>query len=68
MSMTRTPRARFFEPFIHFTSPDPPTRNNFSFKCHRKDSSPTVKDQSVVFAVNDISFHPIHGTFSTCGM
>jgi len=21
----------------------------------------------VVFAVNDISFHPIHGTFSTCG-
>lgn len=41
--------------------------NNFSFKCHRRDSSATVKDQSLVFAVNDISFHPIHGTFSTCG-
>lgn len=21
----------------------------------------------MVFAVNDISFHPVHGTFSTCG-
>ncbi|PCH42139.1 WD40 repeat-like protein [Wolfiporia cocos MD-104 SS10] len=41
--------------------------NNFSFKCHRRDQSPTTKDQSLVFAVNDISFHPVHGTFSTCG-
>ncbi|KAH9945304.1 Poly(A)+ RNA export protein [Epithele typhae] len=41
--------------------------NNFSFKCHRRDQSPTTKDQSLVYAVNDISFHPIHGTFSTCG-
>ncbi|KAJ6570297.1 WD40-repeat-containing domain protein [Mycena vulgaris] len=41
--------------------------NNFSFKCHRRDSSPTTKDAAVVFAVNDISFHPVHGTFSTCG-
>ncbi|CDO75792.1 hypothetical protein BN946_scf184934.g7 [Trametes cinnabarina] len=41
--------------------------NNFSFKCHRRDQSPTSKDQSLVYAVNDISFHPVHGTFSTCG-
>ncbi|KAJ7601829.1 WD40-repeat-containing domain protein [Mycena polygramma] len=41
--------------------------NNFSFKCHRRDSSPTQKDGAIVFAVNDISFHPVHGTFSTCG-
>ncbi|CCM00075.1 uncharacterized protein FIBRA_02102 [Fibroporia radiculosa] len=41
--------------------------DNFSFKCHRRDQSPTQKDQSLVFAVNDISFHPVHGTFSTCG-
>ncbi|OCB89411.1 WD40 repeat-like protein [Sanghuangporus baumii] len=40
---------------------------NFSFKCHRKDQSPTVKDQTMVFAVNDIVFHPVHGTFSTAG-
>ncbi|KAI3613757.1 poly + rna export protein [Moniliophthora roreri] len=41
--------------------------NNFSFKCHRRDSNPNTKDQSLVYAVNDISFHPVHGTFSTCG-
>ncbi|KAJ7178690.1 WD40-repeat-containing domain protein [Mycena crocata] len=41
--------------------------NNFSFKCHRRDSTPTTKDAAIVFAVNDISFHPVHGTFSTCG-
>ncbi|KAI8065792.1 WD40-repeat-containing domain protein [Gongronella butleri] len=33
---------------------------NFSFKCHRDDTKN-------VYVVNDISFHPIHGTFSTCG-
>ncbi|KAG8213032.1 WD40-repeat-containing domain protein [Butyriboletus roseoflavus] len=41
--------------------------NNFSFKCHRRDQTPNAKDQSLVYAVNDISFHPVHGTFSTCG-
>ena len=41
--------------------------NNFSFKCHRRDQTPSSKDQSLVYAVNDISFHPVHGTFSTCG-
>ncbi|KAI0087307.1 Poly(A)+ RNA export protein [Irpex rosettiformis] len=41
--------------------------SNFSFKCHRRDQSPTSKDQSLVYAVNDITFHPVHGTFSTCG-
>ncbi|KAF8207178.1 hypothetical protein K438DRAFT_2013703 [Mycena galopus ATCC 62051] len=24
-------------------------------------------NDAVIFAVNDISFHPVHGTFSTCG-
>ena len=41
--------------------------NNFSFKCHRRDQTPSSKDQSLVYAVNDITFHPVHGTFSTCG-
>ncbi|KAF8896566.1 WD40-repeat-containing domain protein [Infundibulicybe gibba] len=41
--------------------------NNFSFKCHRRDATPNGKDQGLVYAVNDISFHPVHGTFSTCG-
>jgi len=38
---------------------------NYSFKCHRKDRAP--KDQSMIYAVNDISFHPVTGIFSTCG-
>lgn len=40
--------------------------SNFSFKCHRKDASPTNRSSSMVYAVNDISFHP-YGTFSTAG-
>ncbi|KAL0567659.1 RNA export factor gle2 [Marasmius crinis-equi] len=46
---------------------DKDSSNNFSFKCHRRDSAPNNKDQAMVYAVNDISFHPVHGTFSTCG-
>ena len=41
-------------------------RSNFSFKCHRQ-SPPNTKDQSNVYSVNAISFHPEHGTFSTAG-
>ncbi|KAF7312176.1 Poly + rna export protein [Mycena indigotica] len=41
--------------------------SNFSFKCHRRDSTPNTKDGSLVYAINDISFHPVHGTFSTAG-
>ncbi|KAF5371866.1 hypothetical protein D9615_009527 [Tricholomella constricta] len=46
---------------------DKDSANNFSFKCHRRDNVPNSKDQALVYAVNDISFHPVHGTFSTCG-
>lgn len=40
--------------------------SNFSFKCHRE-TPPTNRDVSNVYAVNAISFHPVHGTFSTAG-
>ena len=30
-------------------------------------SDATGKDQTLVFSVNDIKFHPVHGTFTTCG-
>lgn len=33
---------------------------NFSFKCHRDDSKN-------IYAVHDLGFHPVHGTFSTAG-
>ncbi|KAL0954549.1 hypothetical protein HGRIS_003515 [Hohenbuehelia grisea] len=41
--------------------------NDYSFKCHRQNSSPTKNDAALVYPVNDIAFHPVHGTFSTCG-
>ncbi|EGP83103.1 poly(A)+ RNA export protein [Zymoseptoria brevis] len=40
--------------------------SNFSFKCHRQ-TPPNDRTISNVFAVNAISFHPQHGTFSTAG-
>jgi len=40
--------------------------NNFSFKCHRQQST-TDRNVSNVYSVNAISFHPQHGTFSTAG-
>ena len=40
--------------------------SNFSFKCHRE--TPTGQSNvSNVYSVNAISFHPVHGTFSTAG-
>ncbi|KAI9676741.1 MAG: RNA export factor gle2 [Trizodia sp. TS-e1964] len=39
---------------------------NFSFKCHRE-TPPNQRDISNVYSVNAISFHPVHGTFSTAG-
>ncbi|KAJ5343810.1 hypothetical protein N7541_008514 [Penicillium brevicompactum] len=40
--------------------------SNFSFKCHRE--TPTgQRDVCNIYSVNSITFHPIHGTFSTAG-
>lgn len=36
-------------------------RKNFSFKCHRDETSKKI------YSVNDVSFHPVHGTFTTAG-
>ncbi|CAK5279250.1 unnamed protein product [Mycena citricolor] len=46
---------------------DKDSSNNFSFRCHRVEVTPNNKNNINVFAVNDISFHPVQGTFSTCG-
>lgn len=45
---------------------DKDQNNNFSFKCHRQQST-SDRNASNVFAVNAISFHPEYGTFSTAG-
>ncbi|KAI2630057.1 Poly(A)+ RNA export protein [Xylaria nigripes] len=43
---------------------DKDSSSNFSFKCHRDAPSGSITQ---VYTVNDISFHPQHGTFSTAG-
>ena len=40
--------------------------SNFSFKCHRQPST-TDNSTTDVYAVNAMSIHPQHGTFSTAG-
>lgn len=39
---------------------------NFSFKCHRQTPNP-AKNETDIYAVNAISFHPQQGTFCTAG-
>lgn len=43
---------------------DKDSSNNFSFKCHRETPQ---RDVNNIYSVNAISFHPVHGTFSTAG-
>lgn len=39
-------------------------KDNFTFKCHRVNGTSNYQD---IYAVNDIAFHPIHGTLATVG-
>lgn len=49
---------------IHYVqTPNP--KDNFTFKCHR--SNGTNNGYQDIFAVNDIAFHPTHGTLATVG-
>ncbi|RWS03840.1 mRNA export factor-like protein [Dinothrombium tinctorium] len=49
---------------IQYVSPQNP-KDNFTFKCHR--SNGTNNGYQDIFAVNDIAFHPHHGTLATVG-
>ncbi len=40
-------------------------KDNFTFKCHR--SNGVNQGYQDIYAVNDIAFHPIHGTLATVG-
>merc|ERR1712115_716681 len=40
-------------------------KDNFTFKCHR--SNGTTNGFQDIYAVNDIAFHPVHGTLATVG-
>merc|ERR1712228_38227 len=47
--------------YVNTTNP----KDNFTFKCHR--SNGAVNGFQDIFAVNDIAFHPVHGTLATVG-
>ncbi|CAG0914771.1 unnamed protein product [Notodromas monacha] len=49
---------------VQYVSPTNP-KDNFTFKCHR--STEIVNGSQDIYAVNDIAFHPIHGTLATVG-
>lgn len=49
---------------IHHVNPTNP-KDNFTFKCHRANG--TTGGVQDIFAVNDIAFHPGHGTLATVG-
>lgn len=49
---------------IQYVQPANP-KDNFTFKCHR--SNGQVNGFQDIYAVNDIAFHPIHGTLATVG-
>ncbi|KAG9353209.1 hypothetical protein JZ751_017785 [Albula glossodonta] len=51
---------------IHYINPPNPAKDNFTFKCHRSNGTNTTAPQDI-YAVNDISFHPVHGTLATVG-
>ncbi|CAF3753528.1 unnamed protein product [Adineta steineri] len=43
-----------------------PSADNFTFKCHRSTPAAPANTQDI-FSVNDIAFHPVHGTLATVG-
>lgn len=49
---------------IHYVNPQNP-KDNFTFKCHR--SNGTTNGFQDIYTVNEIKFHPVHGTLSTAG-
>jgi len=48
---------------IQYVNPTSP-KDNFTFKCHRVNPTAGYQD---IYAVNDIAFHPVHGTLATVG-
>jgi len=50
---------------IQYINATPNSKDNFTFKCHRS-NVPNQQFQDI-YAVNDIKFHPVHGTLATVG-
>jgi mRNA export factor len=51
---------------IQYVNPSNP-KDNFTFKCHRSNPVGAGNNVQDIFPVNDIKFHPVHGTLATVG-
>lgn len=51
---------------IQYVDPGQQQNLGFSFKCHREQAT-TSRSETKIYAVNDICFHPVFGTFATVG-
>ncbi|CCC68005.1 hypothetical protein NCAS_0A14470 [Naumovozyma castellii] len=54
---------------IRYVDDEMQKKSGFSFKCHRQNNPNRTagSQQSLVYPVNSIAFHPIYGTFATAG-
>ncbi|KAF2482954.1 nuclear pore complex subunit [Neohortaea acidophila] len=57
---------------VEWFDPDFNNDNKYAFKCHRQttktvDQDGAEKDVDIVYPVNALAFHPVHGTFATGG-
>lgn len=55
---------------IRYVDDEVQKKSGFSFKCHRQTNPNRAagnQNQSLVYPVNSIAFHPIYGTFGTAG-
>ena len=62
---------------VEWFDPDYNNENKYAFKCHRQPSKTTTVNEEtgeekeeavdIVYPVNALAFHPVHGTFATGG-
>ena len=62
---------------VEWFDPEYNNENKYAFKCHRQSSTTTTADPEtgeekeeavdIVYPVNALAFHPVHGTFATGG-
>jgi len=51
---------------VHYVD-DKDSSRSYSFRCHRQEKSPAERDNHLIYAINDMTFHPVYGSVTTCG-
>ena len=53
---------------VEWFDPSPTSQaRKYAFKCHRQTTAPEEGGVDVVYPVNALAFHPVHGTFASGG-